>query len=54
MELFLFFTSFMQRFTFYMPPGVKPKMEPRFGVTLAPYPYEICNLALKVQEHLIL
>ena len=42
MELFLFFTSFMQRFTFCMPPGVKPMMEPRFGITLAPHPYKIC------------
>nr|XP_040041230.1 cytochrome P450 2J6-like [Gasterosteus aculeatus aculeatus] len=42
MELFLFFTSFMQRFTFSMPPGVKPVMDFRFGITLAPFPYEVC------------
>ncbi|XP_045905076.1 cytochrome P450 2D20-like [Micropterus dolomieu] len=42
MELFLFFTSFMQRFTFSMPAGVKPVMDYRFGVTLAPHRYEIC------------
>ncbi|KAM3619155.1 uncharacterized protein V6R79_003840 [Siganus canaliculatus] len=42
MELFFFFTSLMQRFTFSMPPGVKPVMDYRFGVTLAPLQYEIC------------
>nr|XP_046248598.1 cytochrome P450 2J2-like [Scatophagus argus] len=42
MELFLFFTSFMQHFTFSMPAGVKPVMDYSFGITLAPHPYEIC------------
>ncbi|XP_059196417.1 cytochrome P450 2J2-like [Centropristis striata] len=42
MVLFLFFTSFMQHFTFSMPAGVKPEMDYRFGVTLAPCQYEIC------------
>ncbi|KAM9358055.1 uncharacterized protein ABDE67_003558 [Symphorus nematophorus] len=42
MELFLFFTSFMQHFTFSMPAGVKPVMDYRTGITLAPQPYEIC------------
>uniref|UniRef100_A0A667XZ02 Cytochrome P450, family 2, subfamily R, polypeptide 1 n=1 Tax=Myripristis murdjan TaxID=586833 RepID=A0A667XZ02_9TELE len=42
MELFLFFTSFMQRFTFSMPSGVKPVLDYRFGVTLAPIQYKIC------------
>lgn len=42
MEIFLFFTSFMQHFTFSMPAGVKPVMDYRFGITLAPLPYEIC------------
>lgn len=42
MELFLFFTSFMQHFTFKMPDGVKPVMDGRFGITLAPLPYRIC------------
>lgn len=44
MELFLFFTSFMQHFTFSMPAGVKPDTGFRFGVTLAPKPYEICAI----------
>ncbi|XP_074491649.1 cytochrome P450 2J2-like isoform X3 [Sebastes fasciatus] len=42
MELFLFFTSFMQHFTISMPAGVKPVMDYRLGVTLAPLQYEIC------------
>ncbi|XP_059196409.1 cytochrome P450 2J6-like [Centropristis striata] len=42
MELFLFFTSFMQQFTFSMPAGVKPVMDFDFGITLAPCQYEIC------------
>ncbi|XP_029285242.1 cytochrome P450 2J2-like [Cottoperca gobio] len=42
MELFLFFTSFMQHFTFSMPAGVKPVMDFEFGVTLGPLDYEIC------------
>ncbi|XP_041646717.1 cytochrome P450 2J4-like [Cheilinus undulatus] len=42
MELFLFFTSFMQHFTFSMPAGVKPVLDFVFGSTLAPCDYEIC------------
>uniref|UniRef100_A0A3Q1HK00 Uncharacterized protein n=1 Tax=Anabas testudineus TaxID=64144 RepID=A0A3Q1HK00_ANATE len=42
MELFLFFTCFMQSFTFSMPAGVEPVMDYRPGITLAPHPYEIC------------
>ncbi|XP_046905439.1 cytochrome P450 2J2-like [Hypomesus transpacificus] len=42
MELFLFFTSFMQKFAISMPPGVKPVLDYRYGVTLAPLNYEIC------------
>uniref|UniRef100_A0A672ZAW2 Cytochrome P450 2J1-like n=1 Tax=Sphaeramia orbicularis TaxID=375764 RepID=A0A672ZAW2_9TELE len=42
MELFLFFTSFMQRYTFSMPAGVKPVLNYRFGFTLTPAHYEIC------------
>ncbi|XP_049444374.1 cytochrome P450 2J4-like isoform X1 [Epinephelus fuscoguttatus] len=42
MELFLFFTSFMQHFTFSTPAGVKPVMDYCIGMSLAPCPYEIC------------
>ncbi|KAL6107819.1 uncharacterized protein ACO6RY_18513 [Pungitius sinensis] len=45
MELFLFFTSFMQRFSWSMPPGVEPLLKPRFGITLSPEPYEICAIS---------
>uniref|UniRef100_A0A8D0D619 Cytochrome P450 2J2-like n=1 Tax=Sander lucioperca TaxID=283035 RepID=A0A8D0D619_SANLU len=41
MHLFIFFTSFMQHFTFSMPAGVKPVMDFHFGITLAPREYEI-------------
>ncbi|XP_040895601.1 cytochrome P450 2J6-like [Toxotes jaculatrix] len=42
MELFLFFTSLMQRFTFSMPPGKEVVLKPRVSITLSPIPYEIC------------
>ncbi|KAF7659672.1 hypothetical protein LDENG_00294510 [Lucifuga dentata] len=42
MELFLFFTSFMQHFTFSMPAGVTPVLDYRFGLTLTPLSYEVC------------
>ncbi|XP_008301655.1 cytochrome P450 2J2-like [Stegastes partitus] len=45
MELFLFFTSFMQHFTFSMPAGVKPSMDYSFGVTLSPKEYKICAVS---------
>ncbi|XP_072245748.1 cytochrome P450 2J2-like [Leuresthes tenuis] len=41
MELFLFFTSFLQHFTFSMPDGVEPVMDYCYGVTLAPKEYKI-------------
>lgn len=44
MELFLFFTSFLQHFTFQMPAGVKPVMDYRFGITLAPLAYKVCAI----------
>ncbi|KAL3047706.1 hypothetical protein OYC64_021813 [Pagothenia borchgrevinki] len=42
MELFLLFTSCLQRFTFSMPPGVEAVFKPRFSITLSPQPYQIC------------
>ncbi|XP_017262782.1 cytochrome P450 2J6 [Kryptolebias marmoratus] len=50
MELFLFFTSFMQHFTFSMPAGVQVVLDYRAGVTLAPKPFEICITSR--QDHL--
>ncbi|KAG9350977.1 hypothetical protein JZ751_024866, partial [Albula glossodonta] len=42
MELFIFFTSLLQRFTFTAPPGVEPTLEYRMGATLSPKPYKLC------------
>ncbi|KAJ8268172.1 hypothetical protein COCON_G00133440 [Conger conger] len=48
MELFLFFTSFLQRFKFQPPPGVQPQdldLSPCPGVTSSPTPYELCAIS---------
>ncbi|XP_030642678.1 cytochrome P450 2J6 [Chanos chanos] len=50
MELFLFFTSLMQKFTFTMPAGERPMMGFRFGITLSPQSQLICA-TLRHQEH---
>ncbi|XP_066548410.1 cytochrome P450 2J4 isoform X3 [Amia ocellicauda] len=42
MELFLFFTSFLQRFTFCAPQGVELTMEFVIGITRGPKPFKIC------------
>ncbi|XP_051803054.1 cytochrome P450 2J4-like isoform X1 [Acanthochromis polyacanthus] len=42
MELFLFFTSLLQRFSFSAPPGEKPSLEFNLGATHAPKPYRLC------------
>ncbi|NXL22644.1 CP2U1 protein, partial [Setophaga kirtlandii] len=45
MELFLIFSSLMQSFTFMYPENAaKPSMEGRFGLTLAPCPFNIIAL----------
>ncbi|XP_065261482.1 cytochrome P450 2U1 [Emys orbicularis] len=45
MELFLMFVNLMQNFTFLYPDNAtKPAMEGRFGLTLAPYPFNIIAL----------
>uniref|UniRef100_A0A8C5P9W1 Cytochrome P450 n=1 Tax=Leptobrachium leishanense TaxID=445787 RepID=A0A8C5P9W1_9ANUR len=43
-ELFLFFTRLMQKFTFQPPPGVDVDLTPVFGITLSPSAHEICAL----------
>ncbi|NXY14704.1 CP2J2 protein, partial [Atrichornis clamosus] len=40
-ELFLFFTSLLQKFTFQAPPGTKFSLQPLMGLTMAPKPYKI-------------
>ncbi|XP_063771245.1 cytochrome P450 2K6-like isoform X2 [Pseudophryne corroboree] len=44
MELFLFFTSLLQNFTFQAPPGAKLDLTPAMGVTNGPQPYEMCAI----------
>jgi len=42
MELFLFLTSLLQKFTFKLPEGApKPDMSGEIGATLLPKPYKI-------------
>ncbi|XP_051803053.1 cytochrome P450 2J2-like isoform X4 [Acanthochromis polyacanthus] len=42
MELFLFFTSLLQRFSFSAPPGEKPSLEYTMGFIRTPKPYRLC------------
>ncbi|NXI98450.1 CP2K1 protein, partial [Psophia crepitans] len=45
MELFLFFTSLLQRFTFHPPPGVSSSdldLSPSIGITMPPVTHEVC------------
>ncbi|XP_017262588.1 cytochrome P450 2J2 [Kryptolebias marmoratus] len=42
MELFLFFTSFLQRFKFSAPAGEQPSLDFKLGVTRCPKPYCLC------------
>ncbi|XP_044145719.1 cytochrome P450 2C14-like [Bufo gargarizans] len=45
MELFLFFTTLLQKFTFHAPPGAKLDLEPALGFTSGPQTYEICAIS---------
>ncbi|NXP12408.1 CP2K6 protein, partial [Thinocorus orbignyianus] len=45
MELFLFFTSLLQRFTFQPPPGISASdldLSPSTGITIPPVTHELC------------
>lgn len=43
MELFLFFTSLLQKFTFHPPPGTTElDLTPAIGFTLCPMPHKVC------------
>ncbi|KAG8547578.1 hypothetical protein GDO81_027989 [Engystomops pustulosus] len=42
MELFLFFTSLMQKFTFHPSPAKEFYVKPSFGLTIPPIAQEIC------------
>ncbi|XP_015193959.2 vitamin D 25-hydroxylase isoform X1 [Lepisosteus oculatus] len=41
MEMFLFFTTLLQRFTLQFPQGSEPTLTPKLGMTLQPHPYLI-------------
>ncbi|MBN3321388.1 CP2K1 protein, partial [Atractosteus spatula] len=48
MELFLFFTALLQKFTFRLPPGILPEdlnMEPVPGITASPHSYKLCAVS---------
>ena len=48
MELFLFFTSLLQRFRFTPPPGVTEEeldLTPAVGFTLTPSPHQLCAVS---------
>ncbi|KAG9467192.1 hypothetical protein GDO78_015445 [Eleutherodactylus coqui] len=47
MELFLFFTTLLQNFTFQAPPGATLDLTPGPGTTNGPKPYEICAVPRK-------
>ncbi|XP_075943612.1 cytochrome P450 2J4-like [Anarhichas minor] len=42
MELFLFFTSLLQRFSLSPPAGEQPSLDFKLGATLCPKPYRLC------------
>ncbi|XP_052339982.1 vitamin D 25-hydroxylase-like isoform X3 [Oncorhynchus keta] len=44
MEMFLFFTTMLQRFHLQFPPGTVPSLTPKLGMTLQPLPYSICAI----------
>ncbi|PIO35721.1 Cytochrome P450 2K1 [Aquarana catesbeiana] len=44
MELFLFFTTLLQHFTFQAPPGAVLDLTPALGATNGPLPHEICAI----------
>ncbi|KAM5165066.1 cytochrome P450 2C11-like [Mantella aurantiaca] len=44
MELFLFFTTLLQNFTFQAPSGVDLDLTPTLGFTNAPLPHKICAI----------
>ncbi|XP_063796510.1 cytochrome P450 2D15 [Pseudophryne corroboree] len=46
MELFLFFTTLLQHFTFEIPNDQpRPREDPLYAFTLSPHPYDVCAVA---------
>ncbi|CAJ0934857.1 unnamed protein product, partial [Ranitomeya imitator] len=44
MEMFLFFTTLLQNFTFMAPSGAKLDLSPAMGLTNSPLPYDMCAI----------
>ncbi|CAJ0953266.1 unnamed protein product [Ranitomeya imitator] len=44
MEMFLFFTTLLQNFTFKAPSGAKLDLSPALGIINSPKPYEMCAI----------
>ncbi|XP_016139763.1 vitamin D 25-hydroxylase-like [Sinocyclocheilus grahami] len=44
LEMFLFFTTLLQRFHLQFPEGFIPSLSPKLGMTLQPRPYSICAI----------
>ncbi|XP_028999536.1 vitamin D 25-hydroxylase [Betta splendens] len=51
MEMFLFFTTLLQRFHLQFPPGAVPTVAPKLGMTLQPKPYSICAVRRQQKVH---
>ncbi|XP_051855520.1 cytochrome P450 2J4-like [Antechinus flavipes] len=47
-ELFIFFTSLLQKFTFQPPPNTQLSLDFRFGLTISPVPYKICAIPREI------
>ncbi|XP_066451711.1 cytochrome P450 2C5-like [Eleutherodactylus coqui] len=45
MELFLFFTTLLQNFTFQATPGAKLELSPAMGSVNSPKPFEMCSIS---------
>ncbi|XP_051855519.1 cytochrome P450 2J4-like [Antechinus flavipes] len=43
-ELFLFFTSLLQKFTFQPPPNTELSLDVQYTTTMSPLPYKICAI----------
>ncbi|XP_074121895.1 cytochrome P450 2J4-like [Sminthopsis crassicaudata] len=47
-ELFLFFTSLLQKFTFQPPPNTQLSLDAQYGTTMSPLPYKICAIPREI------
>ncbi|XP_068089317.1 uncharacterized protein [Hyperolius riggenbachi] len=51
MELFLFFTTLLQNFTFQAPPGAELDLTPAPGLATPPMPYYMCAVTRRPEKH---